>query len=184
MSVAPPKVTNLLSPAASRRDFLKRSLTGTILLASAGFLSRCTGGRPEPAPGMTFLSLQELKTLTAFTETVLPGAETSGPVRSVSFRIDREVSQWSARNQSQLRSLLSLVESGTRYFFFSWWRFSDLSLDERRRYLLEWERSTIDLRREAYQVLRMMAFFYYYSQDATWQAIGYDGPWINPAASS
>ncbi len=172
------RLTNLLSPGANRRDFLKHSLTGTVLLGSAGFLSRCTGGRTGPAPGLMFFSSRELKTLTAFSQAVLPIAETSSAVQSVPSRIDREVSQWSARNQSQARSLLALVENGTRYFFFGWWPFSDLSVEERRRYLLEWESSTIDLRRQAYQALRMMAFFYYYSQDATWLAIDYDGPWI------
>ena len=178
MTGGPPGLTNLLSPAASRRDFLKRSLTGTVLLGSAGFLSLCTGGRPGPAPGLAFFGVQELNALTAFTETVLPAADTTGAAQSVPFRIDREVSHWSARNQSQVRSLLALVENGTRYFFFSWWPFSDLPLDKRRRYLLEWENSTIDLRRQAYQALRMLVFFYYYSQEVTWKAIGYDGPWI------
>ncbi len=174
----------MLSQAASRRDFLKRSLTGTVLLGSAGFLSRCTGGQTGPAPGLAFFGVQELNTLTAFTKTVLPGADSTGAAQSVPFRIDREVSHWSARNQWQVRSLLALLESGTRYFFFSWWPFSDLSPDQRRRYLLDWENSTIDLRRQAYQALRMLVFFYYYSQDATWKALGYDGPWIKPAASS
>lgn len=125
-----------------------------------------------------FLTSQELRTVSAFSEVVLPRGDKTGAAESVPFRIDRELSQWSSGNQSQVRSLLALVENGTRYFLFSWWSFSDLSLDERRHYLLEWENSTIELRRQAYQVLRMMAFFYYYSQDATWKAIDYDGPWI------
>ena len=125
-----------------------------------------------------FLTSRELSTVAAFSEAVLPGGDKTGAPESVPFRIDREVCQWSLRNQSQVRSLLALLENGTRYFLFSWWPFSDLSLDERRRYLLEWQNSTIDLRRQAYQVLRMMVFFYYYSQDTTWKAVGYDGPWI------
>jgi hypothetical protein len=163
---------------ACRRDFLKTSLSGTMLLGSAGLLSRSTGGPTGPAPGLMFFSSRELKTLTAFSEAVLPGAETGGAVQDVPLHIDREVNHWKTRSQSQIRSLLALVENGTRYFFFSWRLFSELSLDEQQRYLLEWENSTIDLRRQAYQALRMMAFFYYYAQDATWPSIGYEGPWI------
>lgn len=184
MNVELPPLTSCIVHAGNRREFLKRSLTGSVLLGSAGLLSRCTGKPTGPAPGVIFFSPPELRTITALSQAVLPGRGTDAAAQAVPARIDREVSHWSAGSQSQVRSLLALLENGTRYFFFSWRTFSDLPLDERRRYLLEWENSTIELRRQAYQALRMMAFFYYYSQDTTWAGIGYDGPWAKPAVSN
>ncbi len=184
MRVERPLLSWWVDRAANRRDFLKRTLTGAVSLGAAGLLSRCTGGQTGPAPALTFFNPQELRTMTALSQAVLPGRGTDAAVQTVPAGIDREVRHWSARNQSQLRSLLALMEDGTRYFFFSWQPFSKLPLEARRRYLLEWQNSTIDLRREAYQALRMMAFFYYYAQDSTWRGIGYDGPWLKPATPS
>jgi hypothetical protein len=168
-----------LSAASTRRDFLKKSMTGTLLLGSAGFLARCTGRQAEEGPrptGFQVFNPQEVSTLSTFCEAVLPGP--TEPAQAVPLRIDGEVIQWSAKNRSEVRSLLVLIEHGTRYFFFSWRAFSELALEKRRDYLHGWETSHLDFRRQAFQVLRMMALFFFYSQDATWKAIGYDGPWI------
>ncbi len=167
-----------LSAASNRRDFLKKSMTGTLLLGSAGFLARCTGRQAEgPRPaGFRVFNAQEVSTLTAFCQAVLPGP--SEPAQAVPLRIDLEVSQWRAKDRSEVRSLLVVIEHGTRYVFFSWRTFSELALEKRRDYLHGWETSHLDFRRQAFQVLRMMALFFFYSQDATWKAIGYDGPWI------
>jgi hypothetical protein len=124
------------------------------------------------------LNNREFSTLRAFAEAVLPPPETSAPVIATCSRVDSEVGWWRAKNQEQVKQLLSLIEDGTRYFLFSWRAFSDLSLTERRSYLRQWESSRLAFRREAYQALRMLVFFFYYSQDATWKCIGYDGPWL------
>lgn len=167
---------------SNRREFLKKSLAGTLLLASAAFLARCSRRQETSRPaGLLILNGEEFKTLAAFSAAVLPGLGPSvPPVTAVPHRIDREISQWTPKNQSQVKSLLALIENGTRYFFFSWRPFSELALRERQDYLHEWENSRLAFRRQAFQALRMMAFFYFYSQDETWKAIGYDGPWVKP----
>jgi hypothetical protein len=175
-------------PAAGsgRREFLRKTLAGAVVLGSAAFLARCTADEPGPADGMLVLSARELKTLQNFCQAVLPASPAAGaptdssadPVLATPYRIDREISQWTPKNRAQMRSVLALVEDGTRYFLFSWRRFGELSAQERRAYLHGWARSEFRLRRTSYQALRMMCLFYYYSQDSTWKAIGYDGPWI------
>lgn len=177
-TVPPQSGPSSVSPL-SRRTFLSRSLTGTVLLGSAGLLARCSQRRmPLVITDLLALSAREFNTLKAFAEAVLPGPETSAPVIATPSRVDLEIGRWSAKNQKQVKQLLSLIEDGTRYFLFSWRAFGDLSLAERRSYLYGWESSRFAFRREAYQAVRMMVFFFYYSQDATWKTIGYDGPWL------
>lgn len=163
----------------SRRGFLKKTLAGSVLLSTSGLISACRRAvDPEtPAPGFGLFTLGESQTLLSFCEAVLPG-EISEAARKVPSRIDQEVSHWSPKSQAEVKSLLSLIESGTRYFFYSWHHCSDLSVGQRQRYLRGWEDSRLDFRREAYQALRMLTLFFYYSQDETWQSIGYDGPWV------
>lgn len=165
--------------ASTRRDFLKKSLLGTLALGSAGFLAQCKRRvtmtlRPE---GVLVFDTQQFKTLAAFCQSVLPGSETQA-ARAVPYRIDAEVSHWSPKDQAQVKSLLALIENGPRYFFFNWRPFIRLAPNERQEYLRGWESSRFGFRRQAFQALRMLAQFYFYSQDETWKAIGYDGPWI------
>lgn len=168
--------------ACGRREFLKKSLAGTLLLGSAGFLARCNRARIAPSGELASLDAREFVTLQAFCETVLPVSESvKNQVASAPLRIDREISLWSSKNRGQIKSLLALLENGTRYFFFSWRTFSELPQAERERYLRDWEESRFEFRREAFQALRMMAFFFFYSQEATWKALGYDGPWVKRA---
>jgi len=168
------------SASGTRRDFLKKSLAGTVLLSSAGFLAQCQRrrGAAQRPEGASVFAVEEFSTLAAFCQAILPGPETSTAVQKVPYRIDQEVRHWEAKNQAEVKSLLALIENGTRYFFFSWDRFKALSLEDRRRYLRGWETSRFDFRRQALAALRMLAVFYYYAQDETWSAIGYDGPWI------
>jgi hypothetical protein len=146
-------------------------------------LAACRGGpgqsseaaKPE---GAVVLNAAELRTLRAFCQTVLPGPAASRPVEAVPLRMDSEISFWAVKPRGEFRSLLGLLENGTRYFLFSWRLFSDLSEADRRAYLEGWESSWLDFRRQGFQILRLMAFFYFYSQDETWKSIGYDGPWV------
>lgn len=170
---------NLINAPRDRREFLKKSVAGAVLLGSAGFLAQCQR-RVTPAPrpeGVTVFEAREFETLRAFCQTVLPAADTPA-AQAVPYRIDREIGHWSAKNQAEVKSLLALLEGGTRYFLYGWRPFSGLSADEGQDYLHGWESSRFDFRRQAFQALRMMAFFYFYSQDETWKVIGYDGPWI------
>ena len=178
----PTAETPFLNAVCDRRDFLKKSLLGSLLLGSASLLANCkrrvvVAARPE---GISILNITEFKTLTALCQAVLPEPE-SPAGQAVPYRIDREISFWQEKNQAQVKSLLALVEQGTRYFFYSWHSFGELPKNARQDYLHGWESSRFNFRRQAFQALRMMTFFFFYSQDATWKAIGYDGPWVKPS---
>jgi hypothetical protein len=168
-----------LDAVFDRRDFLKKSLLGSLLFGSAGFVASCKQRaavevRPE---GVLILNVAEFRTLTKFCRAVLPEAD-SPASQAVPYRIDREISYWQEKNQAQVKSLLALIEQGTKYFFYSWHSFRELPTPRQQDYLHGWESSRFGFRRQAFQALRMMAFFYFYAQDATWKTIGYDGPWV------
>lgn len=167
----------------NRREFLKTSLAGSVVLGAAGFVAQCTRQETTRPRDLIFLNAREFSTLAAFARGVLP---TGAPdaVNATPYRIDRELVHWSARGQGQARQLLALMENGTRYFLFSWQAFTKLSARELEDYLHGWETSSLDFRRTAFQALRTLAFFYYYSQDSTWKSIGYDGPWVKLKQSS
>jgi hypothetical protein len=169
--------------ASTRRDFLKKSLLGTLALGSAGFLAQCKRRvtmTPRPEGALVF-DAPQFKTLTGFCQGVLPASETQA-ARAVPYRIDAEVSHWSPKDQAQVKSLLVLIENGPRYFFFNWRPFVRLAPSERQEYLRGWESSRFGFRRQAFQALRMLAQFYFYSQDETWKAISYDGPWVKASS--
>lgn len=175
---------NFLSAVVHRRDFLKKSLLGSVLLSSAGLVANCRRQAAEsPRPeGVLVVNAAQLKTLSKFCQAVLPDADSpSGQL--VPYRIDRELSSWQEKNQAQVKSLLALIEQGTKYFLYSWRPFSELPAPEQQEYLHGWESSRFSFRRQAFQALRMMALFFFYSQDATWKAIGYDGPWVSKLES-
>lgn len=173
----------LLRQASSRREFLKTSLAGGAILSAAGFLAQCTSPETPGRPDLVFLNAREFETLTAFARAILP-ALVPGAVDATPYRIDREVARWNARSQSQVKQVLALVENGTRYFLFSIRPFRELATRDAQDYLRAWETSRFDFRRTAYQALRMLTLFYYYSQDAAWPSIGYDGPWVKPEAAT
>jgi hypothetical protein len=167
----------------NRREFLKTSLAGGVVLGAAGFVAQCTRQEIARPQDLVFLNAREFSTLAAFARAVLPSAAPEA-VNLTPYRVDREVARWSPKSQAQVRQVLALVENGTRYFLFSWRPFSGLSMRARQEYLRGWETSSLSFRRTAFQALRMLAFFYYYSQDSAWHSIGYDGPWVKPGATT
>ncbi|HVY62613.1 MAG TPA: hypothetical protein VHF22_13215, partial [Planctomycetota bacterium] len=57
-------------------------------------------------------------------------------------------------------------------------RFSRLGLAARREHLERWARSRLLPLRAGYAALKTLALIAYYTREATWPAMGYDGPWL------
>jgi hypothetical protein len=55
--------------------------------------------------------------------------------------------------------------------------FSNLSPEWQDAYIMGWAESRFHTRRIAFQALKNLSMLGYYSQDATWPAIHYSGPW-------
>lgn len=57
-------------------------------------------------------------------------------------------------------------------------RFSRLHVEDRRAVLAGWQTSSVGLRRQVFAAVRKAAIFAHYSRPETWEAVGYDGPWV------
>ena len=79
--------------------------------------------------------------------------------------------------QSQVGWLLTLFQWGPPLFQLKLKTFTSLTPDERDDYLRGWATSRSDTRRLAFRALKNLSMLGYYSQDATWKGIHYDGPW-------
>ena len=79
--------------------------------------------------------------------------------------------------QSQLRWLLTIFQWGPPLFRRELRTFTGMSAAARDEYIRDWESSRLAARQLAFRALKNLSMLGYYSQDATWKAIHYDGPW-------
>jgi hypothetical protein len=147
----------------------RQVLTGSVALAALGSLV-ALGHRPVEGPGARALSEAQLATLMACFELLLPEP---GPARDLALGVDAFLVS-DPQAAGELGMALGLFEH------WGWTRFSRLTLDERRARLLAWEASPVGLRRQIFQALRRTAMFSWFSGPESWDAIGYDGPWVSP----
>jgi hypothetical protein len=165
----------------SRRGFLARSV-GTAALLSAGGLPGCEGQHYLDLGGGTdqlqVLPAREYAILRAVARCVVPGegAEPGADELGVPARIDRELSFHPPRLGEDITLALRLVE---------WWplpscfaRFTKLPAEEQHSQLAGMASSRFALPRAAFQGIRFLIMFFYYTLDESWPAIGYEGPWI------
>ncbi len=78
----------------------------------------------------------------------------------------------------QLSWALLVFEYGPPLFIARPATFSGLTPQWQDAYLPGWEDSRFHTRRIAFQAFKNLAMLGYYSQDATWPAIHYGGPWV------
>ena len=110
-------------------------------------------------------------------ETLVPGAEAAGLADRMALAIGRLPR---VADRAELVQLLGLLESRAANLALAGVprRFSALSLPERERFLRGWATSWLPLKRKAFQALKRLAAFLYYTADGSgaWERIGYPGP--------
>jgi len=166
----------------SRRSFLQyTALSAGLLTLSRLRVAAGTTTAVSVTGGLQVLSPSEANILTVVVERmVFTGAPEMPAVRDTHAiqTIDRALLQLDASLQTQLRWLLKVFEWGPPFFQFNFTTFTHMSDAERDRYLLEWDTSQVEMRRLAFRALKNLSVLGYYSQDATWKGIHYDGPWV------
>lgn len=167
----------------NRRAFLKALVDVGALapaMAALGGLPLTGVAAAETQPG-GMLDADESALLEAviarMVETGVEGAPTAdevgaaGAVEGVLAHLDPELVE-------QLRLALWLVD---------WWpavgelrfaRFRSLPSQQQDESLEGWRTSRLDSRRLVFHALRNLSMLGYWSQDQTWELIGYGGPWI------
>jgi hypothetical protein len=163
----------------SRRTFLQLTGSGAALAALARLpaLPALAAAPKEGAPG--FFSADEREILTHVVERMVdtglpdaPRVRDSGAVAA----IDRLCLGLDAELVRPLPVLLRAVEWGPYVFELRFGRFTTLDDLAKDASLLGWMTSSIGLRRLGFQALKNLSMLGWYSQEASWPAIGYAGP--------
>jgi hypothetical protein len=172
----------------SRRRLLQISGVGGLALASGSVLFMWGGGEHYRAllpAGVTpvVLSEKELAILFALVDRLLPAAPgfVSAREARIAERVDRELGFHPRTLQQDVKAALLLVEHGG-LLHLSATRFTRLSQEDQDLRLQEMMTRGLDVERQAFGGLRLMAMFFYYCDERTWGPIHYEGPLVQVAS--
>lgn len=165
----------------SRRAFLRAGSTSAALLTLSHLRALPAAGQTA-APGA---ALQVLSPLAARILRVIADRMTfTGDPEMPRFAdtnglqvIDAALTQVPPEVRQQLSWALLLFEYGPPVFVGKLSTFSSLPPEWQDAYIAGWAESRFHTRRIAFQALKNLSMLGYYSQDATWPAIHYGGPW-------
>jgi hypothetical protein len=169
----------------SRRLFLRRSLHAAGALAVVpGLAIGCAPEDARRAPqDLRVLSASEWALLDAVADTFIPhgGAFELG-ARDVALpgRIDAFLADERPAVLRGVSAALLVVEWASPLAAgHAFARFSKLDAGARSACIDALCQSRVGLLRDVYAGLKQLCMFTFYAVDATWPAIGYDGPWVD-----
>ena len=175
-------------PSVTRRVLLRRSLHAAGALAVLpGFAAGCAPADTAAAPdGLRVLDAAQWALLDAVGDAFVPrgGAFALG-ARDVDLasRIDAFLAGEPAGVRRGFASALLAVEWVAPLASGRLARFSALDADGRAAAIDALRASRVALLREVYAGLKQLCAFAFYAVDASWTAIGYDGPWVERTAA-
>jgi hypothetical protein len=178
--VSPPAFARLrlaAGPLATRRGFL-RLAGATAALGALGQL-RALPLRAAPPGAPRFFDPGETEILTQLAERIVDSDDPAAPrvrdtaavaaIDALCGRLDPEIA-------GQLPLALQLFDWGPWIFDWTPSRFTRMDAAAQDASLRAWLESRLALRRQAFQGIRNLCLFGYYSQPEVWPAIGYQGP--------
>jgi D-cysteine desulfhydrase len=107
----------------------------------------------------------------------LPGGR---GLRQVAANVDRYLAAMPSEMLRDIHLMFALIEHGTTPLGLRLSRFTRLAPEEREAYLAGLAARGGRLA-QAYRGLRDLCMLGYYQEEATWEALGYGGPWISRA---
>ncbi len=168
----------------TRRSFLKRGLVGGALLALGGGIGlalRASKQVPLPAEPLKVLSAREYAVIAALAPIFVPPRPgfPSCEELKVAAVADRILSLADVTAAKELKQALMLFENALPNFLFGarLLPFTRLAPEEQAVVLGEWFDSRITVRRTAALALRSLVMAAYFSQQQSWAAVHYPGPW-------
>lgn len=167
--------------AVSRRSFLRyTAVSAGLLTLSRLRVAPSLAATAVPAGTLQILSPREAEILSAIVERMvfsgdpdMPAVRDTGAVAT----IDQALVQLDSSLQTQLRWLLTAFEWGPPFFQLKLTTFTRMSPEAGDEYLQQWATSAVEVRRLAFRALKNLSMLGYYTQDATWKGLHYDGPW-------
>jgi hypothetical protein len=166
---------DLLSRSFGRRSLLRGSASGIGLLALGALLPSGCRSYPEPPVPLGFFTAQEYAVFQAVARAMLGLADDAFDVAA---EVDRLVVRMDGRVRRDIRWILRIFEHGTHLFDLKGPRFTRLDRREQEEYLRGWMMSSLGARRLVFRGLKLLASLGYYGSEATWDRIGYAGPWL------
>ena len=169
-----------MAAVVSRRSFLRWTAVSAGLLSVSRLRLAPALAASSPAADLRVLTPQQAEIFTVIVERMVysgaPDMPAVGETRAIEA-IDQTLLQLDSTVQSQLSWLITLFEWGPPVFQLKLHRFTGLGPEDQDDYIRDWDTSHVETRRIAFQALKNLSFLGYYSQDATWKGIHYDGPW-------
>jgi hypothetical protein len=164
-----------------RRRFLRKTLFGTAALFVApvlpsGFLRAQVN--PEIAKKLLFFSQHECLVLAAAAArlTGYPPGDVE-PAIDAALRADRFLSTEDPEIQDQIHLLLAIFNSPITAFIFNFKFSGFLSMDPagQDNYLEGWMTSSLGFRRTGFQALKRLSMSMHYTDERSWEEIGFHG---------
>jgi hypothetical protein len=167
---------------SSRRKFLKETLFGALTLSVTKLFPLSISGAEiasEMQPLLKFFSPNEFLIMQAVGERIVgaPASEVN-----VALRADQFLSMADPEVQEQFHQLFT-VFNGALFTFLFEFRFSsfiNMSAKEQDSYIQSWMTSSLAFRRTAFQALKRVSLSMFYTDNRSWNEIGYNGmflPW-------
>ncbi len=167
----------------TRRTFLQYLAVSAGLLALSRLRPPLLGAAPALGARGTLhvLSEKEANILRAVIKRMMRGDETTLPPVGETAAV--ETVDWVLAfaddvQRTQFRWLLRVFEWSPPWMLWRLQRFTALDANGQDRLLQAWERSRMGWARLGFRALKNLSALGYYSQEATWAAIGYRGPWV------
>jgi hypothetical protein len=166
-----------------RRGFLRLTGFGAAMaaLSSVRWDAPAAGAAAESASALRALSEEDARILSAIAERMVFTGDAEMPLFSATdglASIDAALAGMPAEIVTQLHWGLLLFEYGPPVLAGRLSTYSGLEAAAQDDYLRGWAESRFATRRLVFQAFKNLSYFGYYSQDATWKGISYDGPWV------
>lgn len=168
-------------PAVTRRLFLQRSVLALAAALSPTLLhAASSASAPEPISLPTALqafSADDYRLLSVVSEAILPSEASSPGARSIDLaaRIDRYTSPKDEELIQGIRGALLFIENKAPELIGETKKFSQLDPANQEKVLLAMN-SASPLTTTVFVAVRGLCLFYFYTDEAGWEQLGYDGP--------
>ncbi len=168
-----------------RRTLLKTSLGLTVLsLGGVGayqaYRQSFDKTQTSPDASLKFLQQQDVILLQAITPIFLAEQleHTKVSLQSVMSNLDAAIIRLPLSTQDELRELFDLLSNmlGRLVVAGVWLNWRHASADSLQQFLVDWRNSQLELLQVAYKGLHKLIIGSYYSESASWVALGYPGP--------
>ncbi len=165
-----------MAASPSRRRFLKASLLGTLVLATAGGVYRAL--QPPKIPSPYVLDGRAESVLRALVPVILHEAISPASIGAVIQRVQQAIAGLPLATQEEVRDLFGLLNlAPTRRFLAGLSQdWPEAAPDDIAAFLQSWRTHRFSLFQGAYQALHDLITGSWYSDESAWAAIGYPGP--------